>query len=241
MCVARYLWYTPPRPVRPTVLLFDVDGTLVSTGGAGRRAMERAFTKCFGKHALEFSFAGMTDPAILRLGTEALGRSADEASSRELAAAYLEALSDELTRTTRFVVHDGVREVLDAVRDLPRVAVGLGTGNFEEGARLKLDVPGLMGRFSFGGYGSDHEDRAELVRTGIARGAAQLGVAVTEVRAVVIGDTPRDVAAAKASSAECLAVSNGYVGVDALRSHGPTLAVETLTDPKALRFLRGAS
>src|SRR5437016_4224259 len=182
--------------MRPTVLLFDVDGTLVTTGGAGRRAIERAFADLHGKAgAVAFDFSGMTDRAIVRAGFGAMGRTCNEPAIDAMLAAYLERLADEVRRATIYHLHAGMAEALDAALR-PRFAVGLGTGNIREGARLKLDRVGIHGRFAFGGFGDDHEERVELIRIGAARGASRLGAPVAECRVVVIGDTPKDVAAA---------------------------------------------
>ena len=163
----------------PTVLLFDIDRTLIDNGGAGRRAMER--------------------------GLEA----------------YLSRLEQELDRARdEYVVYPGVRELCAALSALEGVALGLGTGNVERGARLKL-APGDLNRFfAFGGFGSDATERADVLRVGARRGADRLGLPVERCRVVVIGDTPRDVAAGLAIGARCVAVATGGYGVEELRASG---------------------
>lgn len=229
----------------PTIHLFDIDGTLLDGDGAGRRAMETAFAQCVGEAATAglraLRFAGMTDPAIVRAGLRAAAIAADD-DARHIAAViarYLELLPSCIAEAARFRAHDGVLAVLDALRGAADVAIGLGTGNVEPGARLKLTPLGIGDRFAFGGYGSDHEDRAELIAIAAARGAAQLGRPRSACRVVVIGDTPKDIAAARAIGAESLAVATSFYDAAALRAAGATLAVQDLAQPEALAFLRG--
>lgn len=224
---------------RPAVLLFDIDGTILDSGGAGRRAMERAFEACTGRRdaCLHIRFAGMTDPAIALAGLGAVGAQRDESAVQALIDAYLAALADEVPRAPGYRVHEGVVEALDRAAEAPRVAVGLGTGNVREGARLKLGRAGLFERFRFGGFGCDHVDRAVLLSIGAARGAAALGASLESCRVVVIGDTPKDVAAARALGADCVAVATGGYTVSDLSAAGATLAVPDLRDPRALEAL----
>ncbi|MCB9600571.1 MAG: HAD family hydrolase [Sandaracinus sp.] len=223
-----------------TVALFDVDGTLVTTGGAGRRAMRAAFGEVLdAPHALDdVKLGGKTDPMILREGLSVIGREFDPTLVAEILARYLARLERELERTAGYHVFDGVRTMLDHA-DALSVAVGLGTGNVERGARLKLARGDLNARFAFGGFGSDAEDRTELVRAGATRGAQYLGVPLAECRVVVIGDTPRDVRAAHGIGAVCLAVATGGYANDALEKAGADLVVDRLDEPQALAFLEG--
>ncbi len=225
--------------MRPTVFLFDIDGTLISTGGAGRRAMVSAFTHRYERpDACNFPFGGMTDRAIARQGIRALDHEPDEAAVDGLIAAYLSFLEAEIPRAEGAKVHAGVHATLDHLTPLAGAAIGLGTGNVIEGARRKLRHLDLDHRFAFGGYGSDHEGRPELLQIGADRGAAHLGQSRASCRVVVIGDTPRDIAAARAIGALCIAVATGNSPLDELRSHEPDLAIADLTDPAALRLLR---
>jgi len=227
--------------VRPTVLLFDIDGTLVSTGGAGRRAIERAFEQRHGRSdaCAGFSFGGMTDRAIVRAGLAALGQSAEPSDIDALLSLYLTILEEEIASSTACRIHAGIERALDEARARPAVALGLGTGNIREGARIKLSRVGLFERFAFGGFGCDHEDRAELIRVGAERGARALGLPVEACRVVVIGDTPKDIAAARAIGAECLAVATGSFSKDALAAEDATYVFGDLTAPGALDALLG--
>lgn len=217
--------------MRPTVLLFDIDGTLLCAGGAGRRALEQAFAGRCGTTAplRDVRFNGMTDPGIVRAGLERLGRPVAPALVTAILDDYLGLLGGELERAAGVRVHPGVEPLLDALRPVAHVAVGIGTGNLREGARLKLACVGLAGQFGFGGFGCDHEDRAELLRIGAARGAAQLGRRRDACRVVVIGDTPLDVAAARTIGAAALGVATGGCTREELVGAGATWAFADLT------------
>ena len=230
--------------MKPTVLLFDVDGTLVTTCGAGRRAIERAFELRHGtKEIVNFSFGGMTDKAIVRDALTALGRTfATEADmAREIddmLRFYLEVLVDEVARTP-IRIHEGMVRAMDMADGRPDVALGLGTGNIRKGAEIKLGCVGIFHRFSFGGFGDDSIDRPTLLMAGARRGAAKLGLPIEECRVVVIGDTPRDVSGAKAIGAESIAVATGMHDLAELKQCEPTAAFENLADPRADALLFG--
>jgi len=227
---------------RPTVLLFDIDGTLVTTGGVGRRALERAFGRQHGRAdaCASIRFDGMTDRSITRLGLEAIGVAATESGIDALLDSYLEELRTELQLATAdsYRVHVGIPEALRAARERG-MALGLGTGNVREGARLKLEHVGLYQHFGFGGFGSDHELRVELIRKGAERGAESLGQPLANCRVVVIGDTPKDIDAARGIGAESIGVATGSFSADELRAHGATYTFEHLATPSALAALLG--
>jgi phosphoglycolate phosphatase len=228
--------------MQPIIFLFDIDGTLLLTGGAGRRAMITAFARRHGRgDACEgFAFGGMTDRGIARQGLRALGLAASEQDIDALLSAYLEELAGELQSATCRVC-PGVFETLASLAPSPRCAVGLGTGNVRRGADLKLAAAGLTAHFSFGGFGCDHEARGELLRVGARRGADQLGTPLERCRVIVIGDTPRDVEAAHAIGADCLAVATGSFDEATHAAHAPALVCPDLTSPAARDFLREAS
>ena len=230
--------------VKPTVLLFDVDGTLVTTCGAGRRAIERAFELRHGtKEVVNFSFGGMTDKAIVRDALLALGRSSApqaelEREMDDMLRFYLEVLVEEVARTP-IRIHEGMVRALDMADARPEVALGLGTGNIRKGAEIKLGCVGIFHRFSFGGFGDDSIDRPSLLMAGARRGAAKLGLPIEDCRIVVIGDTPRDVAGAKAIGAESIAVATGMHDIAELKQCDPTAAFANLADPRADAVLFG--
>jgi len=230
--------------VKPTVLLFDVDGTLVTTCGAGRRAIERAFELRHGtKEIVNFSFGGMTDKAIVRDALLALSQKyatqADmEREMDDMLRFYLEVLVEEVARTP-IRIHDGMVRAMDLADARSDVALGLGTGNIRKGAEIKLGCVGIFHRFSFGGFGDDSIDRPTLLMAGARRGADKLGLPIQDCRIVVIGDTPRDIAGAKAIGAESIAVATGMHDIAELKQCDPTAAFANLADPRADAALFG--
>jgi phosphoglycolate phosphatase-like HAD superfamily hydrolase len=216
------------------LLLFDIDGTLVQSGGAGRRALERAFEDLFqiSGAMTGVRLHGGTDPVIVeRAMTLHLGREPSPTEVDRVLDAYLGHLELEIERSrSLYRVMPGVLELL-ARAEAAGCTIGLATGNVEAGARMKLEPGDLWRRFSFGGYGSDSGDRAELVRRGIARGRAIAGD-VPPHRTFVIGDTELDVLAARAAGARAIGVLAGSAAPEALAGSKPDALVETLADPR---------
>ena len=228
--------------MRPTVFLFDIDGTLVTTGGSGRKAMERGFGAVYGRpEAMSFPMDGMTDRLIVRQALVAIAVEVTDAAIDRVLDAYVEVLHEEVTSVPddRYRVHAGMREAIDAAR-ARGAAVGLGTGNVRKGAQVKLDRVGLGQTFRFGGFGCDAEKRVDLIRIGAERGAAELGVPRADCRVVVIGDTPKDIDAARGIGAECVAVGTGHYAPEALMAAGAHAAFPDLASPGALAVLLDA-
>jgi phosphoglycolate phosphatase-like HAD superfamily hydrolase len=227
---------------RPTVLLFDIDGTLMTQKGVSRRAAAEAFGEVFGDAtALDaVHFAGRTDPLIFGDGLRIIGREVTAEALEAVFVAYLRILPDRMRTDPHVALLPGIHDLLAALRPHAHLAIGLGTGNIERGARLKLEHFDLWTAFDFGGFGSDHHDRAALIGIGAARGAARLGRPLSECRVVVIGDTPLDVAAARANGAETLGVLTGGDTRETLERAGAEAVVDDLTDAAALRWLLGA-
>lgn len=219
-------------------VLFDLDGTLLTTGGAGRRAMDGAVREVLGlPNGLgAMRLDGMTDRGIVREAVHLAGRACTEAEIDRVLERYLELLHGNIESCTEYVVLPGVSEAVQALRERG-LAVGLGTGNVERGARIKLERSGLNPHFPFGGFGCDAEDRAELLAAGVRRAEAALGRKLSAAEVWIIGDTPKDIAAARRIGARVLAVATGHWDVEALRAHAPDALVPDLSHPDALARL----
>ena len=221
------------------LILFDIDGTLVLTGGAGMRAMNRACADLVGHdNALNgVALAGRTDWIILHDALHNHGRALDAALLDELRCRYVEHLVDEIRlpgKGTKDVM-PGIRELLDALQRRGDVALGLLTGNFEEGARIKLEYFDLWKYFPCGAFGGDSANRNDLVPIALAR-ARECGLAdVGASDVLVVGDTPHDVACARAAGATPVAVATGSYSVEQLRETGAEIVFEDLSDTN--RFL----
>lgn len=219
-------------------MLFDIDGTLMSCDGAGRRALGAVLAPRFGPFPAlaSWPFGGKTDPQILMELLAALGVAHAELEARaaELEAPYLAALAEELPKGENRHLKPGVRELVAALEARPEVTLGVLTGNFAEGARLKLAAYDLDRRFPVRATGSDHADRDRLVGFALERAAAHAGRAFEGRQVVIVGDTPRDVACARPWGARCLAVATGAWSAGALRAEGPARVFPDLTDTGAL-------
>ena len=219
---------------RNRVLLFDVDGTLVHAAGAGRRALERVLLAELGR--IDGALAGlrldgMTDRLIVREVLAALGRPFDDSLCDRVLDAYVEALRTEI-QGPGFRVLPGVAELLAGLA-AGGAAIGLCTGNMPEGARLKLLRGGLDAYFEWGpraiaGFAPDGEARERVLRAALRRAAERLGTALDPTEALVIGDTPRDVQAARAEGVPALAVATGRFTVEELRDAGADAVLRTL-------------
>ncbi|MBI5548458.1 MAG: HAD hydrolase-like protein [Deltaproteobacteria bacterium] len=218
------------------LVLFDIDGTLVDTGGAGRRAIEEAARLLYRRPDIfdDVAFDGATDRAICRAALRKLERPFDEVEIDRLLDAYVSLLGPEVDRSQRYQIHPGAEQLAQAMVEAG-VLLGLGTGNVEAGARVKLQRGDLNRFFTFGGFGDDAEDRAALLRAGLRRGEAILGRRAREVW--VIGDTPKDYAAGHAIGAKVLLVATGRYTRFELAQHEPELCVESLEDPRVLALL----
>jgi len=225
-------------PHAPWIVLFDVDGTLVLTGRAGLRGMTAAFARLYGAAGAlaGIPVAGRTDRAIVADALRAAGRDVTVEEIRRLRDAYIDDLTIEIGRPVSdpSCVLPGVEALLDELASRPGVEVGLLTGNFEQGARIKLGHFNLWKRFAFGAFGDEHEDRNALVPVALAR-AREAGVAETRAdRVVVVGDTPLDIACARASGSRAVAVATGSYSIDELRAAGADVVVPTLVDARGL-------
>jgi len=224
-------------------VLFDIDGTLVLTSRAGVRGMNRAFLELHGiPDALsDIPIAGRTDRAIVTDAMRRHGVTADDATLKALRDRYIENLRVEIARpipSHPSGVLPGVIELLDALANEPDTVTALLTGNFQQGAAVKLGHFNLWNRFPFGAFGDEHTDRRALVPIALAQ-AEQAGVRTTADRVVVIGDTPHDIDCARANGARAIGVATGPFTREALLGAGAGLAVETLeTSDQVLAWLR---
>ena len=229
------------------MLLFDVDQTLVSTGGAGVRALDRAFQKLF---SIENAMAGIlphgkTDPGIIREIFNSLPKASNSVgiptSFTPILEIYLEFLQDEIDRSTSYLVLPGISRLLAELSVQSDVLLGLATGNVEAGARIKLTRGNLNQYFLFGGFGSDFENRAELVRHGVEIGSqlalTRWGRRLQPDEVFVIGDTPLDIAAGRECGLLTIGVATGKYSVNELADAGATVAVSDL-DQGRDQFLR---
>jgi phosphoglycolate phosphatase len=217
----------------PPVVLFDIDGTLITTGGAGARAWRRSFEAHFRVDAdiTSFTATGMTDPTVARLtfvGT--VGREPEDGELGTLIMGYVMALPDEVASSTGYRVLPGVVDLLRRLGEGGAI-LGLVTGNIEGAARIKINRADLNRYFPVGGYGSDSADRGELTAVAIRRAETLHGHEVNRKSIYVVGDTPLDVAAAHAAGAVSVAVATGEFSADDLRGAGAEHVLATLEDP----------
>ena len=221
----------------PTVLLFDIDGTLVLTGGAGGRAMTRAFEDLFAipDAFRDISMPGRTDSWILTDAAVAHGIPTDSPDLRRFRDVYLSHLSSELTRPgPKKGVMPGVRELLDALAPRADAYLALLTGNYEQAARVKLEHFDLWHYFECGAFGDDAPDRNSLLPRALMRIAECGGPEVHPSEVVVIGDTPLDIACAAAAGARSIAVATGGYSVDELTDAGADVVFPSLADTRAV-------
>lgn len=217
--------------IAPALLLFDIDGTLLRTGGAGREALDDAFAHVFGwpQATRSVPIAGSTDSAIVRGVASRFGHVWDDdaPTAQAVKTAYLAALSARIDVAGRVEACPGVHALLDGLAAMGpgATAIGLVTGNWRAGARAKLGSIGLGDRFAVGAYGDDAVDRNALVPIACARARA---AGLTFDRVVVIGDTPADVACARAGGALAVAVETGFAPREALVASGPDLLLPDL-------------
>lgn len=214
------------------VVLLDIDGTLLSGGAEARVAIDAAFHAHLGIESATrgIPFAGKTDPLIVRETYARHGLPEPTAATIEaVLATYLGELTRELSRgSLEGAVLPGVHALLDTLDAMPGVDVGLLTGNIEAAARLKLATHGID-RFAFGGYGSDHEVRAAMIPVALSRLYRLRGRAVAPGPSViVVGDTPNDVAAARAHGAVGVAVATGSYDAASLAACDPDLLLSDL-------------
>src|SRR3954463_14372789 len=220
------------RMAEPRILLFDIDGTLVATGGAGAVAWRQAFEELHGVPADigKFTDAGMTDPDVGARTFEAvLHRKPTPHELAQLIQRRLEHLPEAVAGSDKYRVLPGVPERL---RQLSRDGhlLGIITGNGDGAAHVKLQRADLNRWFTFGAYAAAGGERADIVREAVQRGESMLGEDVPNTEIFVIGDTPLDIEAAHAAGCTAIAVATGHYDVDALREAGADHVLSTLEE-----------
>jgi phosphoglycolate phosphatase-like HAD superfamily hydrolase len=216
-------------------VLFDIDGTLIDSGGAGMAALNRAFHDLTGiadgfQHV---KCAGKTDYLIIREATDYWGVEWNDDIHDDFLDLYVKHLA-RIAINGRGRIKPGVKALLERLSQVEEIFLGLLTGNIEQGARLKLEPHDLNRFFPIGAFGSDGADRNALLPIAVERLKRSLGVEVAYADCVVVGDTPRDVECALFHGAKGIAVATGPYGLDELRLTKAQLALEDLTDTERI-------
>jgi phosphoglycolate phosphatase len=217
---------------KPVVVLFDVDETLVHTGGSGARRWSAAFEKLYGVTADigQHTSAGETDPQVARETFRGvLGRDPGADELDKIYAHYLMLLADDISTSEQYMVLPRAEQNLVRLGEAG-VILGLVSGAMEGAARTKLMPANLNRFFLFGAYGSDSPDRAELTTLAVEK-AARLHDGLTPDQVYVVGDTPRDIAAARAAGAISVGVASGHYSIDELDAAGAIHVLRSLEDP----------
>ena len=218
--------------MRTQAILFDIDGTLIESGGSSDRAWHRAFEELHGVDVQisKVTGKGVPDPAVGRQAFEAvIGREPSDEEMAKLMGKRLEYLPQEVESSDGYRVMPGTEELLDRLID-SGVLLGLTTGNVEAAAHIKLARANLNRFFSFGGYGSDSPDRTELTRKALERGGVVFGSELDRARCFSLGDTPRDVEAGHGAGVKVTGVATGKYSVDELIEAGADAAIESFED-----------
>lgn len=219
------------RGGEPWLLLYDIDGTLVDTGGKGMLALQRAIVDVFGSGGPALDLAGSTDLGIIDGLFAHFQIEPSHALTQDFFHCYHLHLEKSLAaEPLRGRVLDGAADVLGKFHNLEHIAQGLLTGNTSSGAEIKLRHYGLSDWLSFGAFGSDHADRNMLGPVAVRRAAEVTGRTFTPSRILVIGDTPKDIACAHACGARCIAVSTGQFSENQLRAKGADWVLGSLRE-----------
>jgi phosphoglycolate phosphatase len=218
-----------------TLILFDIDGTLLTSGGAGETALKVGFLSEFGREEdlSSVPIAGRTDSGIARQVLEKHGLEVCTENVERFFRSYLAELAVQLPLRPGRVL-PGIVELLEVLRGRPHIGLGLLTGNLERGAELKLRHYGLSGVFPFGAFADDHHDRNALGPVALARAAVYHGVPFSPERVWVIGDTEHDIGCARAFGARAMGVATGNFTTGFLREHQPDALFADLSDTSAV-------
>jgi len=213
------------------VCLFDIDGTLIASGGAGKAALAAALISEFGVGDIPepVDLRGRTDRAIVAELIGCCGLDPSPENCRRLIDAYLRHLPEHMRKGAGWVL-PGIADLLKLLDGLGDVALGLLTGNIRAGAKIKLGHFGLFDYFAFGGFGDDHHDRDDVAREALSEVRARFDGTLTPDRIWVIGDTPLDVRCARAIGAKAVAVTTGWHTREELEASAPDLLLPDLQD-----------
>jgi phosphoglycolate phosphatase-like HAD superfamily hydrolase len=224
----------------PTLILFDIDGTLLTSGGAGEAALKVGFKREFGleEDLRDVPIAGRTDSGIARQVLHKHGLELSPANVERFFTGYLTELAAQLPNRAGRVL-PGIFALLDVLRGRPDIHLGLLTGNLERGAQIKLKHFGLDGFFPFGAFADDHHDRNALGPVALARAADFHGIHFGPERVWVIGDTEHDIACARAFGAKAMGVATGNFSLGFLSQHKPDALFSDLGDTRSVLHAMG--
>ena len=214
------------------LLLFDVDLTLINTAGTGRRAMTFAFENLFNtKDGLDkVNFAGRTDRAIFKDALKLHDLAWDKTKEEQFKRLYFSLLNSEMNKPNQKKhIEPGILELLDVLNSHNDVTLGLLTGNWRQGARIKLEHFNLFHYFQFGAFADDSEFRNDLPQYAVQRCFEITGNKVFPENTIIIGDTPLDVACAKEFGAKSIAVATGFSSYDELEKARPDVLFHDLS------------
>jgi len=218
-------------------VLFDIDGTLIDPGGAGRKSVTQAFNKVFSISDAFASIAmdGKTDIQIIKEGLSAHRLPAGERVICSIVSEYVKNLKKEIDKKTKHLM-PGVYELLNALQETDGYWLGLLTGNIQQGARIKLGAFNLNGYFPVGAFGDDHEDRNMLLPVAVERLKKAEGITIEYPDCIVVGDTPLDVQCAKPFGATSIAVATGPHSYDELLQTEADYVLKDLSDAMKLFY-----
>lgn len=216
------------------LVLFDIDGTILYTGGAGRRAMRRALLRIFGSTGpiKNYSFCGKTDPQIIMELMNLAGHSPDLIEERmdRFWDVYVDYLEQEMPQAHDLKVYPGVMELVQQLHGHDGTMLGLQTGNIQRGARLKLEPIGLNRYFPVGAFGDDCADRDQLPQIAVQRVREQCDRDFRGRDVVVVGDTPADISCARHFGAKAVMVATGFVSYEELERAEPDVLFRDFSD-----------
>jgi phosphoglycolate phosphatase len=212
-------------------VLWDIDGTLLTTGGAGAVAWQRAFGELYGVEANidEHTRAGMTDPEITEIiFDEVVGRKGTSAEHAEVVAKYLEYMPDAVAESSGYRIMPGIEEILPRLAEAG-IVQGIVSGNIEPAARIKLERGDLNKYLSFGGFGSDARDRTEVTLRAIERGGEAAGAPLDLAATISVGDTPRDITAGHGAGIRVVGVATGAYSLAEQKDAGADWPIADVT------------